>query len=102
MRELRGAMPAMVTPFDRDGALNLDLIGPYLDFQRANGVDGVVVAGTNGEGVSMSVEERMRLLEAVIQRRGDFTVFAGTGAANLPDTLTLTRYAASAGVDAVL
>ena len=51
MRKLYGAMPAMVTPFHQDGALNLDLIEPYLDFQRANGVDGVVVAGTNGEGI---------------------------------------------------
>lgn len=102
--ELRGTMTAMVTPFDAsdEAPLNLSILPAYLDFQRAAGIDGVVVCGTNGEGVSLSVAERKQLLEAVHEHRGDLTVIAGTGAANLPDTLELTHHAGDAGADAVL
>src|SRR5437879_359733 len=83
MRELRGVCTAIVTPFDERGALNLDALDPFLDFQRSKGIEGVVVAGTNGEGTSLSVDERKRLLEAVIARRRNLLVIAGTGAASV-------------------
>jgi 4-hydroxy-tetrahydrodipicolinate synthase len=102
MRELKGTMTAIVTPFDKAGALDLGPLDSYLAFQKAGGIDGLVVCGTNGEGTSLSVDERKRYLEAVVERRGDFTVIAGTGANNLPDTIELTRHAAAAGADAVL
>src|SRR5258708_11662398 len=102
MRELSGAMPAMVTPFDERGELNLAALPGYLDFQRRAGVDGVVVCGTNGEGVSMTVSERKQLLETVVTLRGDFLVIAGTGSANFPDTIELTKHAAEVGADGAL
>ncbi len=102
MPNLSGVMPAMITPFDKRGGLNLDALPAYLKFQQDAGMDGVVVCGTNGEGVSMSVAERKRLLEAVIDLRGSLIVIAGTGAANLPDAIELTRHAAAAGADAAL
>src|SRR5579872_5245951 len=102
MKDLRGVMAAMVTPFDRSGALNLGALPGYLEFQRAAGMDGLVVSGTNGEAVSMSVEERQRLLEAVLERRGDLVIVAGTGAASVTDALALTRHAAAVGADAAL
>ncbi len=88
--------------FDKSGALDLGPLDSYLAFQKAGGIDGLVVCGTNGEGTSMSVRERIAYLEAVMERRGEFTIIAGTGANNLPDTLELTRHASACGVDAVL
>ena len=82
MRELRGVCTAIVTPFDQRGNLTLDALDPFLDFQRSAGIEGVVVAGTNGEGTSLSVSERQELLEAVLSRRGNLLVIAGTGAAS--------------------
>ena len=102
MRDLRGICTAIVTPLDEGGALNLSALGPFLDYQRAAGIEGVVVAGTNGEGTSMSVSERMQLLEAVLAQRGELLVIAGTGAASLCDAQTLTRHAAECGADAAL
>jgi 4-hydroxy-tetrahydrodipicolinate synthase len=102
MSKLKGAMTAMITPFDESGALNLEPLQAYLDFQKAGGIDGLVVCGTNGEGTSLSVAERKQYLEAVMERRGNFGIIAGTGANNLPDTLELTRHAGACGVDAVL
>jgi 4-hydroxy-tetrahydrodipicolinate synthase len=102
MGQLQGVMTAIVTPFDETGAQNLDALPDFLAYQRAAGIDGVVVAGTNGEGVSQSVEERKRLLEAVMRLKGDFTVVAGTGAASVVDAVELTRHAGEVGADAAL
>jgi dihydrodipicolinate synthase/N-acetylneuraminate lyase len=73
-----------------------------LEFQRQAGTDGVVVCGTNGEGTSLSVEERKRTLETVLEHRGNLTVIAGTGAANITDSVDITKHAAEAGADAAL
>jgi len=102
MGELKGTMTAIVTPFDRTGALDIGPLDSYLQFQKAGGIDGLVVCGTNGEGPSLNVAERKRYLEAVVERRDAFTIIAGTGANNLPDTIELTRHAGTCGVDAVL
>src|SRR5438128_869657 len=102
MAELKGVLTAIVTPFAKSGELNLTALPPFLEFQRSAGIDGVVVCGTNGEGVSMSVAERKRVLEAVMGLKGSFSVVAGTGAANLPDAIELTRHAGAVGADAVL
>lgn len=97
-----GLYTAIVTPFDKEQNLRLDYVPAILEFQRKGGVDGVVVCGTNGEGTSLSVQERKALLEAVMTQRGDLKVIAGTGAANLPETIELSRHAAALEVDATL
>lgn len=102
MRELRGVMTALVTPFDESGALNLRVLPELLEFMRGAGIEGVVIGGTNGEAVSMSVAERKTLLEAALRLRGDLLVLAGTGAASITDAIELTRHAADAGADAAL
>ena len=58
--------------------------------------------GTNGEGTSLSVDERKRCLEVVMEHRGGLQVIAGTGATSIVDALELTRHAADLGVDAAL
>jgi 4-hydroxy-tetrahydrodipicolinate synthase len=99
---LQGVLTAIVTPFAANGDLALEHMPALLEFQRQAGIDGVVVCGTNGEGTSLSVDERKRTLEAVLADRGGLKVIAATGAANLPDTIELTRHAASAGADGAL
>lgn len=99
---LRGLMTAIITPFDEQGALVLSHLPALMEFQRAAGIDGLIVCGTNGEGTSLSMAERIATLEVAIAHRGDFAMIAGTGAANLPDALELTRHAARLGYDASL
>ncbi|HSV73298.1 MAG TPA: dihydrodipicolinate synthase family protein [Chthonomonadales bacterium] len=98
----RGLYTAMVTPFDARGAVDPGPLADFLAFQHESGVEGVVVGGTNGEGQSLSVVERMALLEAVLGRRGALGVIAATGAASAIDAATLTRHASGAGADAAL
>lgn len=102
MKEISGVLTAMVTPFDREGRLNLKLIPEYLAFQKAGGVEGIVPCGTNGEATSLSVDERKSVLETVLANRGDLLVVAGTGAASVTDAVELTRHASDAGADGVL
>ncbi|MEP6757457.1 MAG: dihydrodipicolinate synthase family protein [Chthonomonadales bacterium] len=99
---LRGLMPAMITPFDANGRLNLGIIPELVEFYRSHGMTGLTVGGTNGEGTSMSVGERNSLVTEVMKFKGDLTIVAGTGAASVVDAETLTRHASDAGVDAVL
>lgn len=100
--KLSGVLTAIVTPFDEGGKLALQHVPKLVEFQKAAGIDGLVVCGTNGEGTSLSVEERMRTLEAVMSVKGDMLIVAGTGAANTPDAVALTRHAAEVGADGVL
>lgn len=99
---LSGLFTAIFTPLTLDGKLALEHFPALLEFQRNAGVDGVAVCGTNGEGFSLSVDERKRTIDAAISNRGTLTIIAGTGASSVTDAVDLTKYAASAGADAVL
>ena len=58
MIKLSGLIPAVFTPFDKTGAINLPQIQPYADKLVADGADGVFVCGSTGECTSMTVAER--------------------------------------------
>lgn len=102
MPDLGGIFPAIITPFDERGRLDLGELDAFLDFQRAAGVDGFCATGTNGEGTSLSVQERKDVLDAMLAHAGGLPVIAGTGACSLADALELTQYAGRAGAAAVL
>lgn len=93
---------ALVTPFDADGSLKLDALPALFDFQRKAGITGIVLAGTNGEGTSLSVEERVNLLACALDHAGDLDIIAGTGASSVSDAVALTRDAARRGARAAL
>jgi 4-hydroxy-tetrahydrodipicolinate synthase len=99
---LSGLSTAILTPFDAHGDLKLEHMPALLEFQRAAGVDGVVVCGTNGEGTSLSVDERKQTLEAVLAHREGLLVIAATGAASVTDAVELARHAGEVGADATL
>lgn len=99
---LQGFYTAIVTPFDTAGSLDLERLPALMEFQAAAGMDGLVVAGTNGEGTSLSVEERKALLEAALRHRGTLRIVASTGAASVTDAVTLSRHAESVGAEALL
>ncbi|MFN3372888.1 MAG: dihydrodipicolinate synthase family protein [Chloroflexus sp.] len=103
MAEIRGIISAMLTPFTSDvGPVDYEWLPGYLHFLAAGGLHGVLALGTTGEGPSMSVAERVRTLEIIMQYRGELSVIAGTGCAALTDTIALSRAAVELGVDAIL
>ena len=101
--KLPRVVPAVVTAFSEGGRdLQLDFIPQHLAYLEHRGADGVLTLGTNGEGVSLSMEERKDVIDAVLTHRGRLSIFAGTGCAALPETVELSRYAIERGADAVL
>ena len=97
-----GMATAIVTPLTRDG-IDYDAFGKLLDWQIAEGINGVVVCGTTGESSTLTDDEhRDAITFAVKHIAGRIPVIAGTGSNDTDYALDLTRHACAAGVDGVL
>jgi 4-hydroxy-tetrahydrodipicolinate synthase len=93
----------MVTPFRRDGSVNLDAFRELAAHLVDHGSDGVVVAGTTGESPTLSDDEKLELFAAAVEAVGDrATVVAGTGTYDTLHSAHLTERAHELGVDAFL
>jgi dihydrodipicolinate synthase/N-acetylneuraminate lyase len=100
---LRGTLAAAVTPL-REGGAALDdgVFGPYVEFLRQGGLDGILALGTTGEGILLSPEERKRAAGLFIGAAGDgFDVAVHCGAQTTADTVELAADAVEQGADAV-
>jgi dihydrodipicolinate synthase/N-acetylneuraminate lyase len=100
---VRGSIPALLTPF-RDGGRRIDLtsLDRHLEWLQAAGIGAVLVAGTTGEGQSLSVSERVEIVGRVKSRHPQLAVMAGTGFNALPDTLDASLRALNLGADSLL
>jgi 4-hydroxy-tetrahydrodipicolinate synthase len=93
----------MVTPFDANGAVDEEAFVRLLGFLAENGSDGVVVAGTTGEGATLTDEEKLRIFQLAAEEGGDLLVVAGTGSNDTAHSVHLSEQASQIdGVDAVL
>lgn len=99
---IAGTLAAAVTPL-RDGGERLDEDGlaALLAFYRASGIDGLLVAGTTGEGILLGDSERRLLAEAAVAGAGPLRVIVHCGAQTTAQTCALVAHAAQAGADAV-
>ena len=97
-----GILTAMVTPFDREGALDEDASVRLMHYLLENGSDGLVLAGSTGEGATLTDEEKARLWELGVAESGDATIIAGTGTYDTHHTVELTRRATAIGVHGML
>ena len=98
----RGLVAAPFTPFHADRSLNLDVIPAYARFLRDNGVGAAFVCGTTGEGLSLTLEERLRIAERWVACADDrLRVIVHVGHTCLADARTLTAHAAKIGAAAV-
>jgi len=90
-QKLGGVYVANVTPFKDDANLSVD-DGAYLEhvaWLSGEGVRGVVPFGTNGEGPSVSLEEKLRVLDALFESGPGLQVIPAVMQGNLPDTLRM-------------
>jgi 4-hydroxy-tetrahydrodipicolinate synthase len=92
----------MVTPFDENGDLAEERAAELMRHLLEHGSDGLVLAGTTGEGATLSDEEKLRLWRIGVEVAGDATVIAGTGTNDTRHSVELTERASEIGVDAVL
>lgn len=102
MKTLKGICPAIVTPFDAQGAFDPLALRRIIQQQLQTGVDGFYVGGGTGEGLLLTRAEREALLETVIDEvQGRALVIAHVGAFQTPETLALAKHASDAGADAI-
>ena len=94
-------LTAMVTPFDANGALDLDMAQKLAKWLVANGNDGLVVTGTTGEAPTLNDDETLSLWAAVIEAV-DVPVIAGAGSNDTAHSVRLTIEAAQLGAAAAL
>ena len=92
MPRFGSVITAMVTPFDADGALDLEGAATVASHLAASGSDGLVVAGTTGEGPVLSDGERVELFRAVVGAV-DVPVIASTGTNDTAHSVRLTERA---------
>lgn len=94
-------LTAMVTPFDEDGALDLDGAAELATWLVEHGSDGLVVAGTTGEAPTLTHAEQADLIATVVDAV-DVPVVAGAGSNDTGAAIDLTRRAAEAGAEGIL
>jgi 4-hydroxy-tetrahydrodipicolinate synthase len=105
---LRGALTALVTPFDEDGTVDEESFRRLVRWQLLAGIDGLVPCGTTGESPTLSVAEREHVIRMTVETVAErpeprrIPVVAGTGTNDTASTVTATRRAAEIGADAAL
>jgi 4-hydroxy-tetrahydrodipicolinate synthase len=98
-----GVLTAMVTPFDAAGAVDEAATVRLMRHLLDNGSDGLVLAGTTGEGATLTDDEKVRLWELAVAEVGDEAyLVAGTGSNDTAHSVHLTERATEIGVDAHL
>jgi 4-hydroxy-tetrahydrodipicolinate synthase len=102
LRPLTGTFTALVTPFQQNEVAYRDLAN-LVERQIKGGINGLVPVGTTGESPTLSHEEHMDVVRAVIAAvRGRVPVIAGTGSNSTHEAVELTQYAHAAGADGML
>ena len=97
-----GSFTALITPF-KNGGVDEKGFQAFVEWQVAEGSDGVVPVGTTGESPTLSHDEHHLVVKTCIdQARGRVPVVAGAGSNNTAEAVSLARHAEKAGADAVL
>ena len=97
-----GSIVAIVTPF-RNGKLDERAFGDLIEWQIANGTNGIVPCGTTGESATLTHDEHHRVVRLTVEvAKGRVPVIAGTGSNSTDEAISLTRHAKDAGADGAL
>src|ERR1700709_2830118 len=98
----RGSFTALLTPF-RNGSVDEQAFRDLVEWQIAEGTNGLVPVGTTGESPTLSHEEHKHVVEWCIdQAKGRVPVIAGAGSNSTAEAIALAQHAEKAGADAVL
>lgn len=98
MEKIKGLIDAPFTPFYPDGEVNYEPIAAYAEMLKKNGLKGVFINGSSGEGYMLTDDERKRLAETWIQHADkDFKVIVHVGSCCVKSSRELARHAAEIG-----
>ena len=101
MREIRGIVVPLVTPFNQDESVDESALRQIVDYLIEAGVHGLFPSGSQGELYALSTEEKKRVMEVVVEHvNGRVFVMPSTGAVTTRESIELTQYAEACGADA--
>jgi 4-hydroxy-tetrahydrodipicolinate synthase len=99
----KGSMPALVTPFTTDGAVDEKAFAAHVEWQIGEGSTGLIPVGTTGESPTLSHAEHKRVVELCIEVAAKrVPIIAGAGSNNTKEAIELAQHAEKAGADAIL
>lgn len=102
--KIAGLIAAPFTPFNQNGDLNLEVIPGYYQLLKSNGVRGAFICGSTGEGVSLTFEEKVKVLKAwtsLTKDDDDFSLMMFLGGTNIKECKELARISELEGADAI-
>jgi 4-hydroxy-tetrahydrodipicolinate synthase len=100
---LTGTYTALITPFNTDGSVDYTALRDFVQWQLANGVDGLVPVGTTGESPTLDIHEHIKVITTTVEAAaGKAIIIAGTGANSTSEAVELTREILNVGVHATL
>ncbi|MCL2170400.1 MAG: 4-hydroxy-tetrahydrodipicolinate synthase [Defluviitaleaceae bacterium] len=103
MALFQGVGTAIVTPFNKEGAVCYDTFGKLIEFQIAGDVDAIIACGTTGEAATLSYEERFEVVKFVADTvAGRVPVIGGGGSNSTVNAIRLSLDAQRAGADGIL
>ncbi len=102
MNKITGLIAATFAAYREDGTINLDIIPTIVDKLIADGLSGVFICGTNGEGPNLTVEERMSIAEAYVKAAAKrILVLVHVGHSSIHECRKLAAHAEEIGADAI-
>jgi 4-hydroxy-tetrahydrodipicolinate synthase len=100
---LRGALTAIVTPFDAHGVVDVVALEQVVHWQIEQGIHGLVPCGTTGEGATLTDDEHRSVIDTVVRTAaGRVPVVAGCGSNDTRKTVAAAKRCEQAGADALL
>ncbi|WP_158936695.1 4-hydroxy-tetrahydrodipicolinate synthase [Burkholderia sp. S171] len=101
--QIRGSIPAIVTPMHEDGSLDLPAFRKLIDWHVEEGTNGLVVVGTSGESATLSVDEHILMVKTAVEHTAKrFPIIAGAGGNSTSEAVELAKAAKEVGADATL
>lgn len=97
-----GVYPAMTTPFHEDGSIDFETLQADVRRLESAGVDGLVPVGSTGESATLTHDEHIEVVDAVIDAVEDVPVIAGAGSNSTREAVSLSERSEAAGADALL
>jgi 4-hydroxy-tetrahydrodipicolinate synthase len=99
----KGSFVALITPMRADGSVNEEAYARLVDWQIAQGTQGLVPVGTTGESPTLSHHEHQRAIEIAVEAAGGrVPVIAGAGSNSTEEAISLARHAKRRGADGIM
>ncbi|MBI2621269.1 MAG: 4-hydroxy-tetrahydrodipicolinate synthase [Candidatus Levybacteria bacterium] len=103
MKKFSGAITAIVTPFKKDGSIDVGALRNLVKFQINSGINGIVPCGSTGEAATMNADDYQLVVRTVVEEaKGRVPIIAGAGSNDTAKAIKLSQLAKEAGADALL